>query len=212
VNSIAANPGAVQRSLCGALAKQRLSKPDEGKGQVAPSMTGDTTTILGIQIPSTDPVFIAVIVAIHIPLGLACVIAGATAMLSEKRRGRHSTAGKAYYWCLLALFASATSLSAMRWAENYHLFILGALSFASAWLGRRALRARWRAWVRLHITGMGLSYVLMLIAFYVDNGKQLPLWKDLPDFTYWLVPLAVGVPLIVSALLRHPLARGGLTH
>ncbi|MGZ3352924.1 MAG: hypothetical protein ACXU89_28700, partial [Xanthobacteraceae bacterium] len=65
---------------------------------------------------------------------------------------------------------------------------------------------------RLHITGMGLSYVLMLIAFYVDNGKQLPLWKDLPDFTYWLVPLAVGVPLIVSALLRHPLARGGLTH
>ena len=96
-------------------------------------MTGDTTTILGIQIPSTDPVFIAVIVAIHIPLGLACVIAGAAAMLSEKRRGRHSTAGKAYYWCLLALFASATLLSAMRWAENYHLFILGALSFASAW-------------------------------------------------------------------------------
>ena len=59
---------------------------------------------------------------------------------------------------------------------------------------------------------MGLSYVLMLIAFYVDNGKQLPLWKDLPDFTYWLLPLAVGAPLIVSALLRHPLARGGLTH
>ena len=59
---------------------------------------------------------------------------------------------------------------------------------------------------------MGLSYVLMLIAFYVDNGKQLPLWKDLPDFTYWLVPLAVGLPLIARALLRHPLARGGLTH
>jgi hypothetical protein len=31
---------------------------------------------------------------------------------------------------------------------------------------------------------MGLSYVLMLVAFYVDNGKQL-----------------VGVPLIVRALL-----------
>ena len=25
-------------------------------------------------------------------------------------------------------------LSVMRWAENYHLFILGALSFGSAWL------------------------------------------------------------------------------
>jgi hypothetical protein len=54
---------------------------------------------------------------------------------------------------------------------------------------------------------MGLSYVLMLIAFYVDNGKQLPLWKDLPHFTYWLLPLAIGVPLIARALLWHPLVR-----
>ena len=157
--------------------------------------TGDPTSIFGIEIPSADPVFIAVIVGIHIPLGLACVVAGAVAMLSEKRRGRHSTAGKVYYWCLLALFASATFLSVMRWAENYHLFILGALSFTSAWLGRRALLDRWCSWARLHITGMGLSYVLMLIAFYVDNGKQLPLWKDLPHITYWLLPLAVGLPL-----------------
>jgi len=170
-------------------------------------MTGDSTVIFGIEIPSTDPVFVGVIVGLHIPLGIACVAAGAVGMLSEKRRGRHSTAGKVYYWCLLALFASATFLSVMRWAENYHLFILGALSFASAWLGRKALRDRWRYWARLHITGMGLSYVLLLIAFYVDNGKQLPLWKELPHFTYWLLPLAAGIPLIVRALLWHPLVR-----
>ena len=141
------------------------------------------------------------IVGLHIPLGLACVVAGAVAMLSEKRRGRHSAAGTVYYWCLLALFVSATFLSVMRWAENYHLFILAVLSFASAWLGRKAVRHRWAYWARLHITGMGLSYVLMLIAFYVDNGKQLPLWKDLPHFTYWLAPLAAGLPFIVWALL-----------
>ena len=170
-------------------------------------MTEPSTVILGIEIPSTDPVFVGVIAGIHIPLGLACVVAGAVAMLSEKQRGRHSTAGTVYYWCLFALFASATFLSVMRWAENYHLFVLGISSFASAWLGRRALRQRWPHWPRLHIAGMGLSYVLMLIAFYVDNGKQLPLWKDLPAVTYWLVPLAVGIPLIVRALLRHPVAR-----
>jgi hypothetical protein len=45
-------------------------------------MAGDATVILGIEIPSTDPVFIAVIVGIHVPLGLACVVAGAAAMLS----------------------------------------------------------------------------------------------------------------------------------
>jgi uncharacterized membrane protein len=166
----------------------------------------DATVILGIEISSTDPVFLAVVVGIHIPLGLACVVVGAIPMFSEKRRGRHSTFGKVYFWCLLALFASATFLSFMRWTENYHLFVLGALSFASAWFGRTALRQRWRYWARLHITGMGLSYVLMLIAFYVDNGRQLPVWRDLPPFMYWLLPFAVGVPLIVRALLWHPLA------
>ena len=170
-------------------------------------MNGESTVILGIEIPSTDPVFLAVVAGIHIPLGIACVVVGAVAMLSEKRRGRHSAFGTIYYWCLLALVASATFLSVMRWADNYHLFTLGALSFASAWFGRKALRERWRYWAKLHITGMGFSYILMLIAFYVDNGKQLPLWKDLPHFTYWLLPLVVGLPFIVRTLLRHPLAR-----
>jgi len=170
-------------------------------------MADPSTTVAGIEIPSTDPLFLGVVVAIHIPLGLACVVVGAVAMLSTKGRGRHSTFGQVYYWGLLALFMSATFLSVMRWAENHHLFILGALSFASAWLGRRALRARWPAWVRLHVSGMGFSYVVMLIAFYVDNGKQLPVWKDLPHFTYWLLPLAIGTSLIVRALLWHPLAR-----
>jgi hypothetical protein len=56
--------------------------------------------------------------------------------------------------------------------------------------------------------GMGLSYILMLVAFYVDNGKQLPLWKDLPHFMYWLIPMVVGIPFVVRALLWPPLARG----
>jgi hypothetical protein len=166
-----------------------------------------STTILGIEIPSTDPVFLTVVVGFHIPLGIAATIAGAGAMLARKGRGRHSTLGKVYFWCLLGLFSSAAILSFMRWSENYHLFVLGVLSFASAWFGRTAVRWGRRHWARLHIIGMGLSYVLMLVAFYVDNGKQLPIWKDLPPFTYWLLPLAVGGPLIIRALVSHPLAR-----
>src|ERR1017187_10286589 len=98
----------------------------------------------------------------------------------------------------------------MRWSESYHLFILGAMSFSCAWLGRVALRHRWRYWVRLHIGGMGLSYILMLVAFYVDNGKSLPLWKELPEWAFWLLPSAIGVPVIIYTLLRHPLARQGV--
>jgi hypothetical protein len=55
---------------------------------------------------------------------------------------------------------------------------------------------------------MGLSYILMLTAFYVDNGKNLPLWKELPAITYWILPSAIGLPIIVHALLRHPLVIG----
>jgi hypothetical protein len=55
--------------------------------------------------------------------------------------------------------------------------------------------------------GMGTSYVLLLIAFYVDNGKNLPLWRELPPIAYWLLPAALGIPLIVRALLWHPLVR-----
>ncbi len=55
---------------------------------------------------------------------------------------------------------------------------------------------------------MGLSYILMLTAFYVDNGKNLPLWRELPQIAFWFLPSAVGVPLILYALLWHPLVLG----
>ena len=152
-----------------------------------------STVILGIEIPSTNPVFLGVI-AIHIPLGLACVIAGAVAMLNPKGRGRHSKAGLIYYWCLGALFVSATLLAVMRWAENYHLFVIGTLAFISAWLARSALRKRWPYWTRMHIPGMGLSYTLMLVAFYVDNGPQLPLWRNLPILRIGFYRLLSGCP------------------
>ena len=74
-------------------------------------------------------------------------------------------------------------------------------------VGRTAHRRRWHGWVRLHIGSMGLSYILLLTTFYVDNGKSLPLWKELPSIAYWVLPGAVGLPLIVRALLRHPLVR-----
>jgi hypothetical protein len=169
-------------------------------------MTGDTTIVFGVPVPSVDPVFLAV-VRFHIVVGIACVAAGAIAMLSRKGRGRHSTFGTIYYWCLGIVVATATGLSVVRWAENYHLFFLGSLSLLAATFARNALRQHWRNWVRLHITGMGASYVLMLTAFYVDNGKNLPLWKELPQIAFWLLPAGLGMPLILYALLKHPLAR-----
>ena len=169
------------------------------------NMPGDSITVIfGIPIPSTDPVFLGIIV-IHVLFGLAAVITGALAMFSNKGRGRHSNFGTIYFWCFLGVFFTMSIVSFMRWAENYHLFILGVLSFVSAYVGRSAIRRRWSQWPRIHLTGMGLSYIFMLTAFYVDNGKNLPLWKELPQIAFWLLSAAIGVPVILYALLRHPL-------
>ena len=155
-------------------------------------MTVPLSNVFGINIPSDSPVFLTVL-GFHVLAALIAVVTGVIAMLSAKRAGRHPRFGTLYYWCLSFVFLTATILAAMRWSEDAYLFFLGATSFSAAILGRAARRRRWQEWVRIHISGMGLSYTLMLIAFYMDNGKQLPVWKHLPSVTYWLLPTAVGV-------------------
>lgn len=168
-------------------------------------MVDNPITVAGIVIPTSDPKFLVILV-IHVAAGLLCVVAGAIAMLSRKARGNHTRAGNLYYRSLMVLFATMSALAAMRWAQDYHLFILGFLSFSAAAAGRRFVKHRgpWR--VRAHVIGMGTSYVLLLVAFYVDNGPNLPLWRSLPSVAYWGLPLLLGGPLVTRAVMWHPLA------
>ena len=188
----------------------RDHRGEEPARELAPQetrvMKGQPTAILGIPLPSDAPLFLAVI-ALHVAAGLTAVVAGATAMLSRKRPGRHPLMGTLYFSALAVVFATMAVISAVRWAEDYHLFVLGSLSFAAAIFGREARRRLWPGWARLHMTGMGASYILLLTAFYVDNGKILPLWRLLPQWAFWVLPSAIGLPILVWALLRHPLAR-----
>lgn len=169
-------------------------------------MDEQTTVIAGIVIPSVSPAFLS-IVAVHIVIALTAVVAGLVAMLSQKGAATHVRFGTIYFWSVFGIFVSATALSFMRWPENRHLFFIGAAAFLLALVARTAARARWWQWARIHLIAMGLSYVSLLVAFYVDNGRNLPLWRQLPPFTYWLLPVAAGIPMIVRALLRHPLTR-----
>lgn len=151
--------------------------------------------------PSTHPGLSALIV-VHIAVGLTAVICGATAMLSPKRPGRHPVAGRCYLLALIALFATAVALALTR-PHTAYLLILGAVALAAAGVGYTARRIRWHGWLRFHITGMATSYIAILTAFYVDNGPRLPLWKLLPPVTFWFLPSAVGLPLLLRALRRH---------
>ncbi|KOV49780.1 hypothetical protein ADL00_45425 [Streptomyces sp. AS58] len=142
------------------------------------------------------------VIVIHIAAGLTAVAAGASAMLTPKRPGRHPRSGRAYLGALAVLTTSAAVVAAAR-PHTAHLLILGVLAFASAGYGWRVRRMRHPGWRPRHITGMALSYVAMLTAFYVDNGPRLPLWNLLPSLTFWCLPAAVGLPLLLRALRRH---------
>jgi hypothetical protein len=54
---------------------------------------------------------------------------------------------------------------------------------------------------------MGVGYVAMLTAFYVDNGPHLPVWDRLPTLAFWLLPSAIGAPIIARAVIRARRAR-----
>jgi hypothetical protein len=156
--------------------------------------------ILGDQVGSTAPVFLAFL-AIHVIAGLTAVITGAAAALSRKGSPRHIRAGRWFYRAITAVFATATILAAMRWRQDYYLFIIGAVAFSAATIGYQH-RRRHRPGDTGHIAGMGIAYVAMLTAFYVDNGPHLPLWDRLPTFAFWLLPSAIGAPIIIRAIVR----------
>jgi uncharacterized membrane protein len=157
--------------------------------------------VIGLDVPSTAPVFL-VFVGMHVAAGLTCVVAGAVAALSRKGGGRHTAAGKVYFAGITVVFATATALAVMRWREDYGFFLIGLTAFSLALTGFLARERHWPG-DTAHITGMGGSYVAMLTAFYVDNGKHLPLWDRLPTATFWVLPSAVGVPLIVRAVRKY---------
>jgi hypothetical protein len=73
-------------------------------------MIGNPTTIAGIPLPSDAPLFLAFI-AVHLAAGLTAVVAGAIAMLSGKRPGRHPQAGTVYYWALAVVFVTMSALA-----------------------------------------------------------------------------------------------------
>ena len=156
--------------------------------------------ILGDQVGSTAPVFLAVL-AIHVIAGLTAVTTGAIAALSRKGSPRHIRAGRGYYRAITVVFATAAILAAMRWRQDYYLLIIGTVAFTAATIGYQH-RRRHRPGDTGHIAGMGASYVAMLTAFYVDNGPRLPLWDHLPTLAFWLLPSAIGVPIIARATVR----------
>jgi hypothetical protein len=170
---------------------------------VTPDLPGLLAPVVGER-PSLP---FSLLLLVHVPAGLTCVVAGAVAMLSAKAPGRHPRVGGLYVRALAVVFATATGMAVLRWHEDADLFVLGTIAFSLGALGYVARRLAWPGWRTPHIAGMGLSYVVLLTAFYVDNGPRLPVWDQLPTTAFWIGPTAIGLPLLARALRRHARVR-----
>jgi hypothetical protein len=162
--------------------------------------------VFGLPVPDQGGLF-DVALACHIAAALTCVTTGVLAATAPKRPRRHTTAGRIFFWSLAVVFASSTTMALLRFAQDWHLLLIGTVAFGAGSLGYLARRRRRPGWQRIHIPAMGGAYIALFTGFYVDNGPHLPLWDRLPHLAYWLLPSLVGVPLILRALARRRLLR-----
>ncbi|MFC4946198.1 hypothetical protein [Pseudonocardia sp. GCM10023141] len=151
----------------------------------------------------TLPAWIGLLIVVHVGCGIVAAGCGVAAMLSRKGSRRHRRFGRTFLLGLLGLGLTAPVLAAVDWPHRWHLAALGVVALGAAAAGLSAVRWAHPARLGVHITGMGVAYISMLTAFYVDNGPRLPLWDQLPTFALWLLPAAVGAPILIRALLRR---------
>ena len=147
------------------------------------------------------------ILGLHILAGLVCLVTGVVTIVSAKRAGLHPMCGTIYHRSLAVLVISAGFLAGAHWTDDRALFVLGVISFGASSLGRTARTRHRQTWVGTHIISMGCSFIAMLTAFCVEEGKSLPGLSGLPRLTYWFLPALVGTPFILRALFRYRMRR-----
>jgi uncharacterized membrane protein len=145
---------------------------------------------------------LVILIALHVASGIVAVACGVGAMLTRKGSRRHRRFGRAYVIVLVLLCGTAAVLAGFDWAHRWHLAVLGAVALSCVAIGYSAVRLARPARVAVHLSGMGVGYIAMLTAFYVDNGPRLPIWSLLPPLWLWLLPAVIGVPIMVRAVLR----------
>jgi uncharacterized membrane protein len=148
---------------------------------------------------------------VHALAGLTSVVTGAVAFSVPKGPARHHRWGQRYLWAYTVVFLTATILSVQRWGADAYLFGLAILGYSLALAGYSARRFRQNSWLHrllgdywviAHLTGMISSYVVLLTAFYVDNGHLFPGVNRLPTIVFWLAPSLVAIPFLVRAIAR----------
>ncbi|QYR19214.1 DUF2306 domain-containing protein [Paenibacillus sp. sptzw28] len=136
------------------------------------------------------------VLLIHVTTGSTCLVTGLIAMLSKKKKGRHTVSGEVYHWAYVIVFFTALVMSVLHWKESQYLFYIALFSYGLALLGYLSAKRRWRNWLGTHIGCMLGSYIGIITATLVVNVPRIPVLSDLPALFFWFLPTIIGTPLI----------------
>src|ERR671910_531601 len=133
--------------------------------------------------------------ALHIVSGTAALALGAELLLASARR--HSTREPlliAYLGAVFATCLTATVLALLDWSRLWWIVLLSLLSSVLAVVGYVAVRRGGPRWLVAH--GLGGSYIGLVTALLVVSAGDISITAEI---FAWVMPTAVGVPLIVRA-------------
>jgi hypothetical protein len=136
-----------------------------------------------------------VFLALHISSGTAALALGLLARVAAARRQRgRERVLTAYLWAVFATCLTAIVVSVLDWSRLRWLVPLAVLSYLLALVGYLAVRRGWPRWVGAH--GLGGSYIALVTALLVVSVRDI---STTAEIVAWILPAAVGVPLIVHA-------------
>jgi hypothetical protein len=138
--------------------------------------------------------------ALHIGSGTAAMALGALALLAAaRRRPRGDPLVGAYLWAVLATCSTATALALLEWSRLWWIVPLALMSSLLALAGYLALRRGGPKWVAAH--GLGGSYIALVTALLVISAGDI---STTAEIVAWIMPIALGVPLIVRFERANP--------
>jgi hypothetical protein len=146
-----------------------------------------------------------VFLSVHVASGVVALALGPLALLAARRQQRRfGRLRAAYYWSVLVVCASASAVSVLAWTRLWWLVPIAVLSYGLALAGHLGSRHNWPPWIRAH--GWGGSYIALVTALLVVSARGE---SALLEVAAWILPAAIGTPLIVRAHAGPPHAGPG---
>jgi hypothetical protein len=146
-----------------------------------------------------------VFLVLHVATGTVALALGPLAVLfaRQQRHGAAQVRG-AYHWVVLGVCATAAVVSILAWTRLWWLVPIGMLSYGLALAGYLGSRRHWPLWVRAH--AWGGSYIALVTALLVVSARDV---SPVLEAIAWVLPAAIGVPLIVRSHTGRHAANAG---